>query len=69
MLFFSSSFDHEIDRFSRKLTGCDKKVLISSSPENDSPMEGIQTGGKNGDGTVFSLDLHEVSFELANTRL
>ncbi|GAA5847340.1 hypothetical protein JCM5353_007762 [Sporobolomyces roseus] len=39
--------------------GCDKKVLISSSPENDSPMEGIQTGGKNGDGTIFSLDLHE----------
>lgn len=32
-------------------------------------MEGIQTGGKNGDGTVFSLDLHEVRFELANTRL
>ncbi|GAA5984535.1 hypothetical protein JCM5350_004752 [Sporobolomyces pararoseus] len=40
--------------------GCDKKVLISTNPERaDSKMDSIQTGSKSGDGTVFSLDLHE----------
>ncbi|GAA5956057.1 hypothetical protein JCM3765_005442 [Sporobolomyces pararoseus] len=39
--------------------GCDKKVLISANPEQPgSKMDSIQTGSKSGDGTVFSLDLH-----------
>ncbi|GAA5906577.1 uncharacterized protein JCM6883_004522 [Sporobolomyces salmoneus] len=39
--------------------GCDKKVLISTNPER-ADMESIQTGSKSfGDGTVFSLDVHD----------
>ncbi|GAA5838751.1 hypothetical protein JCM11251_006726 [Rhodosporidiobolus azoricus] len=48
--------------------GCDKKVLVTSDASRPGgQMDGYNTGGNRGDGTVFALDIHENLF-FAGTR-